>query len=117
MHLANKRKSHHRSAAATAYRSWYNRKEWKAARRAQLSRQPLCERCLQAGHITAATVVNHRKPHKGNWSLFIDPDNHESVCAPHHDTLIQREEARGYTIGSDISGRPLDPGHPWNNRQ
>ena len=31
-----------------------------------------------------------------------------------HDALIQREEARGYKVGSDIDGRPVDPKHPWN---
>lgn len=61
-------------------------------------------------------MVNHRKPHKGDWSLFIDPDNHESVCKDHHDTLIQREEARGHVIGCDADGRPVDPSHPWNQR-
>ena len=48
-----------------------------------------------------ATVVHHRKVHMGDWSLFIDPENDESLCAPHHDTVVQREEARGYTIGRD----------------
>ena len=36
------------------------------------------------------------------------------VCKACHDTLVQREEARGYTIGADIDGRPVDPNHPWN---
>lgn len=106
-----------RSAEAQAYRSWYGLKVWFHARKAQLTKQPLCERCLALGRITPATVVNHREPHKGDWQLFIDPDNHESTCAPHHDTLIQREEARGYRIGSDADGRPVDPNHPWNAGQ
>src|SRR5690606_7138473 len=81
---------------------------------AQLADHPLCERCEKAGRITPATVVHHRKAYKGDWPLFIDPDNHESLCAPHHDTLAQREEARGYVIGCDEAGRPVDPQHPWN---
>lgn len=59
-------------------------------------------------------MVNHKTPHKGDPALFFDVDNTESVCKQDHDALIQREEARGYTIGSDISGRPVDPLHPWN---
>jgi hypothetical protein len=105
---------HSRSAEAQAYRRWYNLKAWRIARLAQLARQPLCERCEKAGRITAATVVNHRQPHKGDWALFIDPDNHESLCAAHHDALVQREEARGFIIGSGVDGRPVDPEHPWN---
>jgi hypothetical protein len=107
---------HSRSAEAEAYRRWYKTPAWKAARSTQLARQPLCERCEKAGRIRPATVVHHRKAHKGDWSLFIDPENHESLCAPHHDTLVQREEARGYTIGCDEAGRPMDPGHPWNRQ-
>lgn len=103
-----------RSTEAQAYRRWYNLKAWKDARLAQLAHQPLCERCEKAGRITQATVVNHRTPHKGDWSLFINPENHESLCAPHHDTLVQREEARGHVIGCDVDGRPVDPAHPWN---
>jgi 5-methylcytosine-specific restriction endonuclease McrA len=105
---------HPRSPEAQAYRRWYKGNAWQVARSAQLARHPLCERCKKAGKITPATVVHHRKAHKGDWSLFIDPENHESLCAPHHDTLAQREEARGYTIGCDEAGRPVDPQHPWN---
>lgn len=54
---------------------------------------------LQAEIVTEATVVNHRTPHRRDWALFIDPNNHESVCQPHHDGLIQPEEKRGH-VGS-----------------
>jgi hypothetical protein len=107
---------HPRSAEAEQYRRWYKTPAWKAARSAQLARQPLCEWCEKAGRITSATVVHHRNPHKGDWQLFISAENHESLCAPHHDTLAQREEARGYTIGCDEAGRPVDPSHPWNRQ-
>jgi len=106
-----------RSLEAQAYRRWYGLAIWcgdNGLRARQLARQPLCERCRASGRITAATVVNHRIPHKGDWSLFTDPNNHESVCKDHHDGLIQREEARGHVIGSDINGRPMAPDHPWN---
>lgn len=101
-------------AAASTYHAWYGIEVWQNARRIQLSRQPLCERCLQSEIVSEATVVNHRIPHRGDWVLFVDPGNHESVCQPHHDGLIQREEKRGYAIGCDIDGRPIDPHHPWN---
>lgn len=103
-----------RSPTAAQYRKLYATAAWKGARVAQLSRQPLCERCHKAGRITPATVVNHRTPHKGSWSLFIDPRNHESVCKPCHDGAIQSEERTGQVRGVDESGRPLDPSHPWH---
>ena len=60
-------------------------------------------------------MVNHRTPHKGNIELFLDPTNHESVCKPHHDGVIQSEERTGIVspiIGAD--GWPDDPKHPSN---
>jgi 5-methylcytosine-specific restriction endonuclease McrA len=58
----------------------------------QLSKQPLCERCEAKGRVEAATVVNHRKRHRGDLVLFFDPANHESTCKRCHDRDIQREE-------------------------
>lgn len=103
-----------RSVEARQWRRLYKLAAWRSARAAQLARQPLCERCLAEGRVTAATVVNHRKPHKGDWQLFIDPANHESVCKPHHDSAIQSEERLGYANGCDPDGRPRAADHPWN---
>jgi hypothetical protein len=78
-----------------------------------------CRRCgcflnTSNRHHSQAAVVNHKRPHKGDPALFFDLENTESVCKADHDALIQREERRGYTIGSDINGKPIDPQHPWN---
>ena len=67
---------------AQPWRALYNLKAWEAARKAQFARQPLCERCEARGRVVAATVVNHRKPHKGDVELFFDPANNESTCKP-----------------------------------
>jgi 5-methylcytosine-specific restriction protein A len=107
----------YRSEEAAAYRSWYKSKEWRGKhglRAQQLAKQPLCERCYSRERILQATVVNHRKPHKGDINLFRDPKNLQSLCAPCHDGSVQREEARGHQIGNDLSGRPIDTAHPWN---
>lgn len=99
------------------HRALYDLAIWRGKtglRQQQLNRQPLCERHLRQGQNVPATTVNHRKPHKGDWALFVEPANHESVCKDCHDQIIQAEEVRGYAIGSDVSGRPLDPDHPWN---
>ncbi|KTS25525.1 hypothetical protein NS228_20425 [Methylobacterium indicum] len=74
------------------WRAWYGLAAWTAAREAQLAREPLCERHKARGAVVPATVVNHRRPHRGDWALFIDPANHESVCKSCHDRVIQREE-------------------------
>ncbi|MBN8994360.1 MAG: HNH endonuclease [Rhizobiales bacterium] len=103
-----------RSEEAQRYRPWYKLAAWRKARVVQLQRQPLCERHLERGEIVAATVVNHRTPHRGDWSLFIDPSNHESTCKSCHDGPIQSAEVRGFSKAVDVDGWPIDPAHPVN---
>lgn len=76
---------------AKPWRAWYGTPEWRAIRRAVLIDQPLCERHLRRGEIVAATVVNHRMPHRGDWLLFVEGP-FEAVCKGCHDGIIQREE-------------------------
>lgn len=110
-----------RSPEAKAWRRFYSTKAWKVAKREQRAKQPLCERCLKRRFIVPMYAVNHRKPHKGDWDLFIDPANHESVCQPCHDGPIQSEEASGkinqrvgFSPEVDRDGWPIDPRHPAN---
>lgn len=82
------------------WRVWYSQRVWREARAAQLSREPLCRRCAGQGRIVVATVVNHIIAHRGDWALFCDPANHESVCKTCHDGLIQSEERTGGAVKS-----------------
>lgn len=70
--------------------------------------------CLGKGNEPDAPVANHKTPHHGDERLFWDMKNIETVTKAVHDSLVQSEEKRGVTIGSDIDGRPVDPHHPWN---
>lgn len=108
------------------YRSLYADLRWRGPhgiRHQALARDLYtCQRCgcllvTTNRHHPQAAVVNHKTPHKGDPTLFFDLQNTESVCKNDHDALIQREEARGYTIGSNIDGRPVDSLHPWNVRR
>ena len=58
---------------------------WKAARRAYLQRNPLCEECRRAGKLTPATVVDHIVPHRGDMRLFWDKTNWQPLCKDCHD--------------------------------
>jgi 5-methylcytosine-specific restriction enzyme A len=90
-----------RRRAAKPWRAWYGLPVWQQIRDEQLEKQPLCERCDRDGIVRAATVVNHRKPHRGDWDRFV-AGPFESVCKPHHDGEVQREEraaARQAQIG------------------
>ena len=104
----------HRSPEAAAYHKLYKSKAWTKGRLVFLASNPLCVRCQSQGRTTAATVVNHIKPHKGDLVLFFDQANWQPLCAPCHDGPAQQQDRLGYTtdIGSD--GWPTDPRHPAN---
>ena len=107
---------HPRSAAAEAYRAWYRTARWRKLRQQQLRQEPLCRMCREAGRVTAATVCDHVEPHRGDEAKFWGGP-FQSLCAAHHDGRKQREERRGYRVGSGVDGRPVDLGHSWNTRQ
>ncbi|MFG0454503.1 HNH endonuclease [Shewanella mangrovisoli] len=96
----------------TAERGYGGR--WQKARETFLKRNPLCCFCEQKGIITAATVVDHKTPHKGDQALFWDTNNWQPLCKPCHDSTKKIMESRGVKLGADESGKPTDPNHHWN---
>lgn len=63
--------------------------EWQKARSDYLKVYSSCVRCG-----SAATVVDHRTPHKGNDQLFWDRSNWQALCTPCHSGAKQSEERR-----------------------
>ncbi len=63
---------------------------WDRYRKVFLAKHPLCVECASATspRVTAATVVDHVRPHKGYHALFWDPANHGAVCKPCHDARV-----------------------------
>jgi 5-methylcytosine-specific restriction protein A len=53
--------------------------------------------CLEFEIVELATVVDHKIPHKGDETLFFDPENLQSLCKPHHD-----REKKLIEMGKDI---------------
>lgn len=96
------------------HRKLYKDPRWIHGREVHLGQHPLCVYCHQSGVVRAATVVNHKIPHRGDVKLFFDPANWESCCAPCHDIIVQRMEVRGYAEHVDADGWPMDPMHPAN---
>lgn len=75
---------------------FYDKKIWKEKLRpAQLLKEPYCRECAREGHRVRATTVDHIKPHRGNWKLFTDPNNLQSLCKRHHDKKTQAEQRDG----------------------
>lgn len=82
--------SHERSkdqARGTAHERGYDA-SWRKYRKRYLTDHPLCVPHLARGEVVPATVVHHRVPHRGDERLFWDPQNHEGVCAPCHDAVV-----------------------------
>ncbi len=73
------------------WRRLYGTQRWKNTRADQLAREPLCRMCLDQGVVTAATVCDHRDPHRGDLDKFWNGP-FQSLCKPHHDSEKQREE-------------------------
>ena len=94
-----KHKPKHQRRASAAYHGWYSLPIWTDnLRPAQLLREPFCRECAKQfpaddpRHRTRATVVDHIVPHRGNWKLFVDPANHQSLCKRHHDQKTMAEQ-------------------------
>ena len=111
-HAKAKRKAHDDRRGSSAERGYNYR--WQKARAAYLSLHPLCVMCLEAGRTTAATVVDHKTPHKGDDTLFWSESNWQSLCKQCHDSTKQSIEKGGIVQGCQSDGTPLDPGHHWN---
>jgi 5-methylcytosine-specific restriction endonuclease McrA len=86
---------------------------WQKASKAYLALHPLCAECERRGRVTAATVVDHIEPHRGDMVKFWNTANWQSLCEPCHNGIKQRFEHTGIVEGCDINGVPLDPSHPW----
>lgn len=65
---------------------------WRKARERYLRAHPLCVYCQRQGVVTAATVVDHKTPHRGDKSLFWSEDNWQSLCVNCHSSAKQAEE-------------------------
>ncbi len=73
--MGSTRTGERRTREQVEYRKWYRRAPWAGPigiRARQLAEHPLCEERGKLGHTMAASVVDHKHPHRGNYELFID---------------------------------------------
>jgi hypothetical protein len=68
---------------------------------------------LERGRVTAANVVDHVVPHKGDWTAFCT-GKLQSLCEPCHSSTKRQIELRGYRYDIGLDGFPTDPIHPFN---
>lgn len=94
-----------RSAEAVDWHRWYGLPIWTDTLRPnQLLREPFCRECSRRAvaenlpHLlrVRATDVDHVIPHRGNWRLFTDSGNLQSLCHACHSrkTMAEMNENR-----------------------
>ena len=101
---------------AEEYKHLYNSRRWRKLSTDFRIAHPFCEYCHDPSQ-----CVDHKKPHKGNESLFFDESNLQALCFPCHNSVKFRIEL-GQVPGEDFvidnrpddDGLPLSPNHPWN---
>lgn len=99
------------TAASRGYGS-----RWQRARAAFLAEHPLCVMCEREGRVTAATVVDHIDPHRGDMEKFWDSSQWQSLCASHHNRDKQSLEKGGTPrVAFDVNGNPIGD-HHWNRK-
>jgi len=92
----------------------YDSVRWRKAAKHFLNANPLCIMCAKIGRDTAATVVDHIKPHEGDYDLFWDSSNWQALCATCHSGVKRMQENHGYSQACDKDGFPIDANHPFN---
>jgi 5-methylcytosine-specific restriction enzyme A len=78
---------------------------WQRARAAFLRQHSQCAACARRGRVTAATVVDHREPHKGDPVKFWDTTRWQALCKPCHDRKTATQDGGfGRTAGDGGRG-------------
>jgi 5-methylcytosine-specific restriction protein A len=78
---------------------------WDKAAKAFLRRFPLCRYCELGDQVTAATLVDHFWPHRGDRDLFWRRDFWVSSCAACHSGMKQRVERAGRAALAALAAR------------
>lgn len=92
-----KHRPKHQRRISADWHGWYNLPIWtKRLRPQHLLAEPFCRACAKEGKRTRAEVVDHVQPFRGDWDLFTDPSNLQSLCKYHHDqkTAFEQNENR-----------------------
>lgn len=66
--------------------------KWDRERLRFLAKFPLCASHAEKQMVVAATVVDHKIPHRGDEKLFWDRKNWQSLCATCHNAKTARED-------------------------
>ncbi len=69
---------------------------WQRYRLSFLKRNPLCVKCLEFGHTTQATDVDHIEPITGPKDpMFWKRENHQALCSSCHGRKTRQDQIDG----------------------
>lgn len=68
--------------------------KWQRLSSRYLREHPLCAECQRHGRLTAASVVDHIIPHRGNDKLMWTESNWAASCKPCHDRKTGRYDSQ-----------------------
>ena len=94
IHQPQRDYSHENAKRDNPWDAWEKTKLWRDKRSRHLAKEPLCRECLKVDLYVKAEEVDHIIPHRGDWNLFIDEDNLQSLCKVHHSQKTARENKR-----------------------
>ncbi|WP_119270869.1 HNH endonuclease signature motif containing protein [Taklimakanibacter deserti] len=102
MPLSEQQRSRYRDATEP-WRKWYKTKRWAELRLQVFVRDLFTCKRKECGRIegnTSLLVAHHKRPHRGDETLFWDPENITTVCKDCHDGPIQAQERKEHITGN-----------------
>jgi 5-methylcytosine-specific restriction protein A len=93
-HKKLKQQKYEQERGSAAQRGYGSR--WRKYRVWYLLRNPFCacQECKESGSPLLADVVDHIIPHKGDYTLFWDPNNHQPMNSRCHNRKTAKEDGR-----------------------
>jgi 5-methylcytosine-specific restriction protein A len=91
-HRTQERREIDQNRGSAARRGYDSR--WRAARKRYFAIHPLCVECQRMGRLSAATIVDHIVPHKGDPNLFWNQSNWQALCRRCHNRKTATHDGR-----------------------
>ncbi len=93
-HQKQEQRQYDQERDQTEARQWIHSPRWRKASKAFLVGHPLCAECERQGRTKAAYLVDHIRPHRGDYKLFWSESNWQGLCNPCHEEKHKEDRWR-----------------------